>query len=531
MDASPMLPATEGQDMGEAPLPRNADAAADCRLTGRARELRSLLPAIAARGYETHMSTRQLLAALVIVLISVPLVAAPTTTQPSHVGEGDQIQFQQKTAAAQMQELQERMYRLAELIRDAEPTDSAKLLMGVQKAREELILEQMNTITELLARKDLKIAADQQKEVILKLEELKRLLASGDMDLAMQLERLKKLSRAIEKLDAVIKEEQKQQAASGEIAKQQQERKPVDEKKFDGAKQEQQQTRKNAEAVAQMVKSLGEGGAKAAGGLGEACQSMSSAEGALGGKKAGEAQQQQDQAVQALKKAREELAKERERLLKEIERQTRKQVIANLVQMLETEVAVREATEALSTSAASGHRESVLRAKQLAPTQQKVADVCEETIELIELTQFSVALPPALASIQRRAIYVATDLRAGRAGEPVVAAERQIERDLSDLIDTMREAAASASQGNSQCKSCGGSKNKLLAELKVLRLLQLRVNEETKDADGRCAQAEAEMPPDLREKIGTIRENQDEVHKTTDKLHHATCPDCVAGTH
>jgi len=37
------------------------------------------------------------------------------TTQPSKISEPEQIQFQQKNASAQMQELQERMYRLAEL--------------------------------------------------------------------------------------------------------------------------------------------------------------------------------------------------------------------------------------------------------------------------------------------------------------------------------------------------------------------------------------------------------------------------------
>ena len=40
--------------------------------------------------------------------------------------------------------------------------------------------------------------------------------------------------------------------------------------------------------------------------------------------------------------------------------------------------------------------------------------------------------------------------------------------------------------GEGQC-NCKGDKNKLLAELKVLRMLQIRVNEETVDVDGRVA--------------------------------------------
>src|SRR5258707_14699284 len=54
-----------------------------------------------------------------------------------------QLEFQQKNAQAQMQELQERMFRLAELTGEAEPDDAARLLMAVRKAREQLIVEQM----------------------------------------------------------------------------------------------------------------------------------------------------------------------------------------------------------------------------------------------------------------------------------------------------------------------------------------------------------------------------------------------------
>jgi len=45
-----------------------------------------------------------------------------------------------------MQELTERMYRLGELTREAEPDDSARLLLAVRKARESLIIEQMKEI-------------------------------------------------------------------------------------------------------------------------------------------------------------------------------------------------------------------------------------------------------------------------------------------------------------------------------------------------------------------------------------------------
>ena len=72
--------------------------------------------------------------------------------------------------------------------------------------------------------------------------------------------------------------------------------------------------------------------------------------------------------------------------------------------------------------------------------------------------------------------------------------------------------------GSGQC-NCKGDKNKLLAELKVLRMLQIRVNEETTDVDGRRANAMPELSKEMREKIGTIRDAQQSVQDAADKIH------------
>ena len=60
--------------------------------------------------------------------------ARPTapSTQPAGKGaaDADPLQFLQRNVEAQMQELQERMFRLAELTRETEPTDSARLLLA-----------------------------------------------------------------------------------------------------------------------------------------------------------------------------------------------------------------------------------------------------------------------------------------------------------------------------------------------------------------------------------------------------------------
>jgi hypothetical protein len=477
--------------------------------------------------------THRLHTPLVLTLAALLVAAAGPTTAPSkerhNVSPAEQAQFQQNHAAAQMQELEGRMFKLAETIRNTEPSDSARLLLGVRKAREELILEQMKEVMALIGQQDLGRATEEQKRLIVKLEELKKLLLAADDDLILQLERLKKMEAAIAKLDALIKEEKRQEAKSGEMADAQKKNQPADPAKFDAAQQEQQKNRQATETVSQQVRELGPSGAKAGACLGGACNSMTGAESSLSSKKAGEASGKQGEAAKALEQAKKELEKEKQKLLEEIEKQVRAQVIENLTQMLERQKLVRESTEKLSSRLEAGDRDAVLRAKRLATAEQHIVNIADQTVELIEVTQFSAALPPAIRSVQRRCLYVLADLEAGRGDANVVAAEKQIEKDLADLIDTLKEAASMASASKSNCQGCKGNKNKLLAELKVLRLLQLRVNEETKDADGRRAAALAELPPELKDKIGTVRDNQSSTRDAAEKIHRAICPHCLRG--
>jgi hypothetical protein len=106
------------------------------------------------------------------------------------------LKFDQEKATANMRELEDRMIKLGELLRDAEPEDSARLLLGVQKAREKLILEQMREATAMIESLDLSQASEEQKAIIVKLQQLKELLLNADLDLQLKLEQLKKIQQA-----------------------------------------------------------------------------------------------------------------------------------------------------------------------------------------------------------------------------------------------------------------------------------------------------------------------------------------------
>ena len=144
----------------------------------------------------------------------------------------------------------------------------------------------MKQAIELLSSSDFVRAADEQRQIINKLEALKKLLTGSDLDLQLQLERLRALNNAIAKLDAATKEEKRQHDRSGEIAK----APPADPKVLDPLKQDQQQNRRATDNIAQELSSLGAGAAQAGATLGGASQAMSLAEGQLGAGKPGDAQ-------------------------------------------------------------------------------------------------------------------------------------------------------------------------------------------------------------------------------------------------
>ncbi|MEM7393791.1 MAG: hypothetical protein AAF492_15730 [Verrucomicrobiota bacterium] len=264
--------------------------------------------------------------------------------------------------------------------------------------------------------------------------------------------------------------------------------------------------------------------------MGKASGKMQSAEGALGQQKPGDAVKEQKEAVDALEDAKGELQHAMNELKKDLEEQVRSHVIAALTEMLKEQQAVRTSTEQLGPEAGKGNTRALFGIKRLAKAEDRITENARSTAALVEETEFSVALPAILGSIERRTIYISTDLKSGNGDEQVVSSEKKVEKDLADLLEAMEDAAGRAGESSSDsCSSCGGesNRNRILSELKILRLLQVRVNEETMDVDGRRARLKEKMSPELQKTIGSVREHQDDVMKATLKLHDISCKNCA----
>ena len=101
------------------------------------------------------MTPRALLVVVVLLSVHGTLSSAPAFAQAgqsptTQVSAADQLAHLQRNIEAQMRELQERMFRLGEQTRLLEPDDSARLIMAVRRAREQLVLDGVITVLDVV---------------------------------------------------------------------------------------------------------------------------------------------------------------------------------------------------------------------------------------------------------------------------------------------------------------------------------------------------------------------------------------------
>jgi hypothetical protein len=133
------------------------------------------------------------------------------------------LSFRQEKVAAEMTELEQRMFRLSEALKAMEPENSSRLMLGLKFARDELILHQMKEAQQMLGKMSLEQASVEEQQLLSKLQRLHDLLLSTDLDFQMQLERLRQIREALRRLEKAIAEEDRERKLSQKTADKQQE--------------------------------------------------------------------------------------------------------------------------------------------------------------------------------------------------------------------------------------------------------------------------------------------------------------------
>jgi hypothetical protein len=291
--------------------------------------------------------------------------------------------------------------------------------------------------------------------------------------------------------------------------------------RFAAMAKDQSGNRQSTASIEEMVRNLGSSGANALGELAKAEGNMSKAESNLSSREAASAGEQQEQALAALKYAREQLADEAERLQEQLRAEVKKRTLEGLRLMLEQQVMVREATVSLAPRVAQGSRQAQASVVGLSKSEGKIVALADELITLVEETEFGIALPAALRVVRDQMEAVQTSLSGAQANDEVIADERRIEADLESLLDAMKQMPAAGKgdgrRGNNRPQDRERELNRLIAELKMVRLLEQRVHQDTADADQGREEAQ-NVSAKVRRQIENLEGRQEDIRDVTERL-------------
>ena len=349
--------------------------------------------------------------------------------------------------------------------------------------------------------KNLDAAGEKMASAVKQLDEKKPKEALPEMEKA--LEELKKEDESL--ADAQKKLEQKLAA-----------------ERFAAMKKDQSGNRQFTEGITDLLRQQGGLGANAMSELTKASGSMSGAEGAFSQSNASDGSEDQDQALAALKYAKEQLEQEQQKLLEQLRAEVKKRVLEGLTAMLEKQIAVRESTVILAPKVAKKSRQAITALVAQGEQEQAIIQIADDLIGLVEETEFGIALPAAMTVVRDEMVAVRDKLADGDASEQVVSAEQQIEEDLQSLMDAMKQMPSQKSNPKDQKPQTPQEQareiNRLVAELKLIRLLQVRINKDTTGVDTKRPEELEALSTSIKQQIGDLQNRQEDVRDVTERL-------------
>jgi hypothetical protein len=226
----------------------------------------------------------------------------------------------------------------------------------------------------------------------------------------------------------------------------------------------------------------------------------------------------QEEAVEQLETARAEL--------EEILRQMREEEVTRLLVQLETrlrgmlkaERGVHDDTERLAAATRQSDRERQLEAARLGREQAAITAEAAKTLTLVRDDGSAVAIPQALEQVHDDSAQAAMRLTRGDAGRDTVGLVGEIIAGLEEMLAaverarTDREDAAAAPPGGGPAAAGEQPLVDKLAELKMLRSLQARVNARTERL-ARLLDDDAAAGRDARAALSRLADRQRQIER------------------
>ena len=236
----------------------------------------------------------------------------------------------------------------------------------------------------------------------------------------------------------------------------------------------------------------------------------------------------QDQAIAELEKA----AKELEELLKQLREEEKEMVLAALEarfqRMLALQTQIYETTVDLdATEREKWLDTAVSKCRELAQEQVALTAECTLTAALLREDGTSVAILLAVEDIEIDMGSISERLQGTRTGTLTQTLETDVIEALKELIEATQQEMQEMKEQQQQGEQQQGQPKRpdlvdLMAEIKVLRSLQLRVNRRTKKINDLLADPEVQASgadtADLQEQLAELARRQDRLRESAIEL-------------
>jgi hypothetical protein len=221
-----------------------------------------------------------------------------------------------------------------------------------------------------------------------------------------------------------------------------------------------------------------------------------------------EALKSEDNAIEELHEAAEKL----EAMLRQLREEEKEMMLASLEarfqRMLQAETAIYEGTLSVAATPQKDWLDlNYGRCRELSQQQSELTQECAQTVNLLREDGTSVAIVIAVEDIEADMGSVSGWMQEYKVGELTQSVQKDILDSLKQLIETtQKEMQQMKEDQKQQQEQKDPSQEKpglveLMAEIRVLRSLQLQVNRRTKQIDGLMPTATSDEVPALRKQL------------------------------
>jgi hypothetical protein len=233
-------------------------------------------------------------------------------------------------------------------------------------------------------------------------------------------------------------------------------------------------------------------------------------------------EQEREKALEHEDKALEELheaASELEEMLKQLREEEKEMLLASIA-----ETQIQEGTVSLAATPQKDWLDQYYgRCRELAQQQTELASECAQTVNLLREDGTSVSILLAVEDIEADMGSVSGWLQESKVGDLTQSVQNDIIESLKQLIETTQKEMQEMKEQQQESQQQQGPPQKpglveLMAEIKMLRNLQLQVNRRTKQVDGLLQSASSEDLPSLKKQVHDLAVRQRRLIETAKEL-------------